>query len=313
MVFMESFTQRLRTWVAAVSFAGLLPVCAWGTNGLVVASLNPIATDMARQLGGERVRIVELVAAGKNPHHYQPSPSDLRDASGARLFLAMGKKLETYLPRIRDNLGPDQKIVEIGSLIPSLELGAEDAAFTCCPSHTHGGIDPHWWNSIKNMQRGARALSRALVEADPGHEEYYAEQYRRYDARLGELYRWAKREINRIPRRDRNLSTPHAAFNYFCKEFGFKAVPIKGLTTEEDVQPAHLAHVADTIRREGIKVVFPEGGSDKVFLDAMVKETGVRIGGELLAGTLTQEAPTYEAMMRSNVKALVNALAPSEE
>jgi len=67
--------------------------------------------------------------------------------------------------------------------------------------------------------------------------------------------------------------------------------------------------VVETIREEGIRVVFPEAESNRAFIDAMVDEAGVRVGGELLAGAPSAKEPTYEAMMRSNIETIVKGLA----
>jgi len=37
---------------------------------LIVASLNPVITFLARQIGGEHVKIIELMRAGDNPQIY---------------------------------------------------------------------------------------------------------------------------------------------------------------------------------------------------------------------------------------------------
>ena len=292
-----------------VFFAAVFGVRAEEGAELVVASLNPIATDLARQVGGEHVRIIALMPPGSNPHEFSPSPAALREAGDARLFLAMGKKLERYLSAIRDGLSEGQEVLELGRMIPSLKLRGKDALFACCPIHARGGIDPHWWHSIGNMRRAARILARAFAAADPAHADEYDQKRRQYDERLEKLEKWARRELARVPRTERRLTTPHAAFNYFCREYGFEPVFVKGLTTEEDVHSAHLAHVVETIREEGIRVVFPEAESNRAFIDAMVDEAGVRVGGELLAGAPSAKEPTYEAMMRSNIETIVKGLA----
>jgi len=304
---------KLGGMAALICLAAICSGWAVESNRLVVASLNPIATDLARQIGGARVQVVELMPAGRNPHEFSPSPAELHRAKDARILLAMGKKLETYLPAIRDGLGEGQEVLELGRMIPSLKANAGDGLFTCCPGHGTGGIDPHWWHSVKNVRRAARVLAAAFGREDPVHRDAYDRRYRLYDERLEDLDKWVRREVARIPRRERKLATPHAAFNYFCKAYGFEAVFVKGLTTEEAVRSVHLGHVAETIRKERIKVLFPEVASSDEMLRAMAQETGVSVGGVLFSGAPSAEEPTYEAMIRRNVSTIVGALAPAEE
>ena len=45
-------------------------------------------------------------------------------------------------------------------------------------------------------------------------------------------------------------------------------------------------------------------------LEAMVRETGVKVGAALLSDTPGSEHPTYASVIRHNVNAIVEALAP---
>ncbi len=276
------------------------------SNRLVVASLNPILSDVAREIGGERVTVIAIMKPGANPHTFSPSPADLQAMHGARLVLASGKGLERYLDDVRGGLGTDQTLIEIGATLPSLYAVAED-------DHDHaGGEDPHWWQSIDNMQRGVRVMADAFVAAYPaGTDEFRAGQAD-YAKRLEVLDLWVRQNVARIPPHARTLATAHAAFGYFCRDYGFTALPIQGLSTEQEPSPAHLREIVDTIRREHVIAIFPEVGSNPKILQNMVQETGVRIGERLLAGSPNPGRPTYEAMMRNNVQAIVTGLRPVE-
>lgn len=280
---------------------------------LKVASLNPIMSDLARQVGGEHVEVVELMKPGMDPHSYRPTPEDLRKLDGARIVLAAGKGLESYLDDLRGNLSKEQQLLEVGRTIPSIKLSAESSLFACCPAHSVGSIDPHWWQSTKNLQRAARVLSDAFSKSNPEHKKIFNANRRRYVKELDELQRWAKKEIAIIPRSDRILCTSHMAFGYFCREFGFQALPVQGLSTEGSASPGYLIEVVDTLRKNNVKAVFPEATANTKTLEALVAETGVRLGEPLLSGAPRAEDPTYIAMMRNNVNAMVTALKPQEE
>ncbi len=282
-------------------------------EGLRVVSLNPIATDLARQVGGEAVEIVELMKPGQDPHVYAPSPSDLKAAEGAALILAMGKGLETYLDGLRETLRPDQSIFEIGRMIPSLRIEAGMELFSCCPAHAHGVADPHWWHSIRNMRRAARLTADAFAEASPAGAAAFRERAKAYDQRLAALESWTRQEIGRIPGARRRLTTAHAAFNYFCEDYRFKPVPVLGLSTLDQPRPGQIRQVLDTLAAERISVIFLEHSANPAPLEAVAKEAGVRIGGTLLAGSPLPDAPTFEAMFRHNVETIVKALATEGE
>jgi zinc/manganese transport system substrate-binding protein len=297
------------TIVLAILVAGSL----FADSPLVVASLNPLASDLARQVGGERVRVIELMKTGRDPHVFRPSPSEMRAASNARLFLAMGKGLETFLDDLADGLRADQEIFEIGRMVPSLRMNRTQAMFACCAAHAKAdAIDPHWWHSVPRMRKGGQLLADEFARIDPAGSDHYRECAAQYDRELSELHQWTHRQFSRIPRKRRILATAHAAFNYLCDEYGFQSLPVGGLTSLDEPKPSELARIIDTVREQNIKTVFPEATTSSIVLEAMVQETGVQIGDVLLPGTLPPEDPTYTAMVRHNVNAIVMALAPEE-
>jgi ABC-type Zn uptake system ZnuABC Zn-binding protein ZnuA len=65
-------------------------IVVWMAAGLraervEVASLSTVMADFARQIGGERVEVVEIVKPGVDPHVFEPSPGDYKAISGARI------------------------------------------------------------------------------------------------------------------------------------------------------------------------------------------------------------------------------------
>jgi zinc/manganese transport system substrate-binding protein len=306
---MKYFRFSIKPYLAIL----LLSATALPSVGeLTVASLNPVVSDLARQVGGERVRLIELMKAGDNPHAYTPTPEQLRAAHQAALILAAGKGLETFLPDVRDNLTGNQQILEVGNTLPSL-TASHDHACSSCAHHSHSAIDPHWWHSIKNLQRAARIIAQAFAGLDPTDEEYFNSRCRDYCRVLDTLDSWVRKEIYKIPRQERLLTTAHASFGYFCRDYGFTAVPVQGLSTETSPDPQQITAVITAIREQGIKAVFPEKNVNPALMVMIMRETGVKTGGYLLAGSPDPESPTCEAMIRHNVTTIVSALAPEKQ
>lgn len=276
---------------------------------LKVATLHPLLTDLAKQVGGDRVTVLPLLGQGADPHAFSPTPGDLTRAADSRLILASGKGLEPYLDRIRDNLRPNQELFEVGRKIPSLliEVGP---VFVCCPNHNQGAIDPHWWHSIAAMRRATRYLAEEFARVDPAGSADYKANAKAYDARLKDLHAWARKQIARIPRSDRKLVTAHAAFGYLCKEFGLKAIPVQGLNRERDPSPRYLAETIQILRRERARAIFPETLANPKVLAAMVRESGVEVApGSLIAdGTGAGQAASFEGMIRHNITTIVQGL-----
>lgn len=276
-----------------------------------VATLHPILADLARQVGGDKVEVVEVLKAGGDVHHFEPAARDIAAMRGSTLLLAMGKHLETYLDKLRDSLGAGVKVVEVGRPIPSLKLDPSQEVFVCCPDHAHNSIDPHWWHSAENMKRAARVLADELTAADPAGREAYTEGAKAAGRRFDDLKRWAQQQISVIPRGDRRLVTAHAAFGYFCKEYGFKSVPVLGIGRGDDASPQYIAQAIQVIRGQKIRAVFPEDQANPKVLAEIVRSTGVKMGAPLVADGTARDAHTFEAMLAHNVRSIVAALAPA--
>ncbi|MFP6903944.1 MAG: metal ABC transporter substrate-binding protein [Verrucomicrobiota bacterium] len=276
---------------------------------LKVVALHPIIADLARQVGGLHVQVDSLIDLDQDIHDFNPRPSQLVRVSQAKLILASGKHLEeSWIAKVKDARSDGTEIVEVGRRIPSLLVDAKDEMFLCCPKHAQGSLDPHWWHSIKGMQRAARIVAAVFSEVDPVHKAAYTDQARAYIRELDALASWAKKEIARVPRSDRELSTSHLAFAYFCREFGFKAVPVLGLNKEQDPSPSLLAETIAILRKHKVKAVFPEVRANPKALATISAETGIKLGKPLLADTLTTTCPTYIDLMRHNISRITEAL-----
>jgi zinc/manganese transport system substrate-binding protein len=279
------------------------------TAQLKVAALHPVLGDLARQIGGDRVEVTDMLKPGGDMHHFEPAGQDLAKLKGASLILASGKHLESYLDKLRDTVG-SVPILEVGSAIPSIKIEANSEIFMNDHGHDHGtsGVDPHWWHSADNMKRAARILRDAFSNADPTNAASYKAGAAVASEKFDELKAWAQQQISTIPKSDRKLITGHAAFGYFCKEYGFKSLPILGVDREDDTSPQYLSNAIKIIRENNVRAAFPEDQANPKVLAEIVRETGVKLGAPLIADGTALKAHTFETMFRSNVESIVKAL-----
>ncbi len=301
-----------------LSLSVLLLAQAWaGAAALKVATLHPLLADLARQVGGERVEVVEILKPGSDIHHFEPASKDLATIRGAKLLLASGKQLESFLDKLRDSLGTNVKILEVGETIPSIAIADDheghDHEHDHDHDHHHGTFDPHWWHSAENMKRAARILAEEFATMDPANEDAYKAASKVAGKQFDQLKSWAQKQITQIPKKDRKLVTAHAAFGYFCKEYGFEPISILSIGRSEDISSKRLAQTIQTIRDNKIPAVFPEDQANPKVLAEIVRSTGVRLGKPLIADGTALEAHTYEAMLRHNVTVIVEALKPQAQ
>jgi len=271
-----------------------------------VVALHPLMADLATHVGGEHVDTVSLMRANDDPHHFNPTPATLHQARGAKIYLASGMGLETYLGKLRDTLGDSATLIEVGKTLAARETQEVCNHEGHDHSHHHTNIDPHWWHRVSNMQRAADVVAKAFSKADPDHTADYKANARKYRAELSRLNSWIRRELIRIPKDDRKLATAHASFGYFCEEYGFHSLSVKGINKGSQPSAKELSEIVKTIRAEKIKAIFPEQRANPKALKTLSEETGVSIGGTLIA----DGSDSYVKMMEHNVNAIVKALTP---
>ncbi len=271
-----------------------------------VVTLHPLLADLAGKIGGEHVEIIDLVGTG-DPHRFEPSTADLKRAEGALLYLASGMELESYLPRLRSILPQSVTILEVGATLPSLEGDCDhDHHDDDHDHHHHHSVDPHWWHSIDLFRRATTIVADALASARPDAAETIRANAAACRTELDELERWAKREIARIPRERRHLATAHAAFNYFCKDFGFTPHPVQGINREQMPGPKQLASLVADLKKNQVGAIFPEKESNPKILQTLTSDTGIRLGKPLNADG--SGGISYAEMIRHNVNAIVEGL-----
>lgn len=280
-------------------------------DGLSAATMHPVLTHVAEVVGGDKVRVTAIVPAGADVHHFSPTASDVKKLSGMQIILVSGKHMETYLDKLRSNLSAEQEILEVGNKIESLVIDAKDPTFLCCPKDAHGAVDPHWWNSVANMQLAGMEIARAFSKKDPANRDYYRGNATAWSKKLDELKKWAMKEISVIPKADRKLATGHLSLSYFAKEFGFKLVAVQGLSDESSATPQDLASAVKTVRDQNVRAFFSEQGVNPKYLKQLATESGAKDGGELIAdGNGTGNLASFEAAFTNNVKTIVAALKP---
>jgi zinc/manganese transport system substrate-binding protein len=277
---------------------------------LTCASLSTVLSDLARNVGGENVEVINIVDPDVDPHGFSPSPGDIKAVTSAKVVLASGLGFETYLGKIRNSLEPGQTMVVVGDSVEPIEAAeADDHGH----SHSHGGAekDPHWWHSIANLKLAAKAIRDAFAKADPTHAAAYEANTAAYLAKLDDLAKWVKLEVAKIPKDKRYLVTSHDALGYFAKDYGFEVLPVQGISTADQPSSKKVRELIEVIRGKGITAIFAENIENPKVLEEITKETGAKPGGTLFADGLgATEAATCEAMIRHNVSTIVSALAP---
>src|SRR5450432_2165504 len=72
---------------------------------ITVTTFSTILTELAKEVGGDHVKVIGLVRPGVDPHEFEPKPDDLKAVGESQLVLASGKHMEHYAPKLAESAG----------------------------------------------------------------------------------------------------------------------------------------------------------------------------------------------------------------
>ncbi|MDI7277044.1 MAG: metal ABC transporter substrate-binding protein [Anaerolineae bacterium] len=289
-------SRRLALLLLALA-STLLAGCAPGTSGAgpirVAVSIPPLA-DMVRQIGGDRVTVVELVPPGASVHTYEPSPRQVEFVSRAHLLVLNGVNLEFWAPKVIDAANnPRLQVVYAAEGLPILQQEREE------------GGNPHVWLSPPLAIRQAGRIRDAMINADPGERSTYEANAARYLAELEALDEEVRAETARWTHR--HFVAFHAAWIYFAQTYGLEQVAVIEESPGREPSPEYVAGIVQLIRKYDVPAVFAEPQLPTKAAEAVAAEAGVPvIVLDPLGGV--EGRRTYVELLRYNLQQMAQAL-----
>jgi len=296
--------------IAALAATGVVAQPASPTP----APLNVVTTtahvgDLVRNIGGERVRVANLLGEGVDPHSYRLTRSDTAQLMRADVVAYNGLLLEG---KITDAL---VRVASAGKTVFAIaDALPEDLLLS--PPDMDGNFDPHVWMDVKNWIAAAGVVRDRLSARDPAGAAVYAANAARHVADLALLDAYARRVLSAIPETSRVLVTAHDAFNYLGRAYGLDVRGIQGISTESEAGLKEIEGLVDLLVSRRVGAVFVESSVSDRNVKALVEGAAARghkvvIGGELFSDALgapgTYEG-TYVGMMDHNVTTIARAL-----
>jgi ABC-type Zn uptake system ZnuABC Zn-binding protein ZnuA/ABC-type Mn2+/Zn2+ transport system permease subunit len=300
---------RIAAVAAALGALALLGAgCGAGSGGDSSGKLAVVATttqigDFVRNVGGEAVDVDQILQPNTDPHEYEPRPSDVEGAAGAKLVFASGDNLDAWVDQIVSESGSDARVIDLGAGVP-IRLPGESSGAEA------SRYDPHWWHDPRNAEAAVREIEAALVGADPAHRSEFERNAAAYLSELESLDRGIAECIDTVPKPRRKLVTDHDAFGYFANRYGVETVGavIPSQTTQAQASAKDLSELAKTIEAEQVTAIFPESSLSPKVAEAIAQQTGASAAYTLYGDTLGPEdsdGATYLKMEEANANAMV--------
>lgn len=303
----------LRRWLCSAA-AGLLSTV---TASALAQPLPTVASfsilgDLVRQVGGERVHVDMLVGPGADSHVFQPTPTQARQLSQAKVVFSNGLGFEGWMSRLIQSANyRGLQVVASEGVKPLRNVHSHATPGKKDPDHGPGSADPHAWQDVRNVLQYVNRIAQGLCQADPAGCEGYQGNASRYRRQLEALDTDIRAQWAAIPPEQRRVITSHDAFAYYREAYSVRFLAAQGVSTESEASAKGVGQLVRQIQREKIKALFVESISDPRLIDQIARETGVKPSGKLFSDSLSPPggaADSYLAMMRHNTQALIRAV-----
>ena len=274
----------------------------------VVATTGMIG-DVARQVGGEHVRVTVLMGPGVDPHLFNPTRRDVLALQDADVVFYNGLLLEG---RMTDVLG---QLHDGGRAVYAVAERV-DPELRLTPSEYERAYDPHLWMDVGAWAQTVDVVAEVLAELDPEQAEAYRANAEAYRAELAELDGYVRQVIGSIPDEQRVLVTAHDAFNYFGRAYGIEVRGVYGMSTDAEAGVRDLNRLVDYVIERGVPAVFAESTVDdravlSLLAGASRRGHAMVLGGELFSdamGPRNMYEGTYVGMIDHNATTIALAL-----
>ena len=304
----------LRPVPSAMRLLFALALCA-ASPGRAAATLNVVTTTeglgaLAREVGGDRVRVETLSRGIQDPHFVDPNPTLAVKLRNADLLVDVGLELEVgwLPPLVNQSRNPDIQVAGSRRLAASsavVVLEVPTGPVDRSQGDIHPSGNPHFLSDPRRAEKVAAAIAAKLTQLDPAGAAYYAGRLAEFRKKLdAAISRW-RAEL--APLRGTTVVTHHNSLTYLLDFAGMGAAgylePKPGITPP----PAHLADLVGIVRAGGVHAILLENYYDRKAADLVGRLTGAKV--EVIPGDVggSKDASDYFSYVDLLVRALVQA------
>ncbi|MPN11234.1 High-affinity zinc uptake system binding-protein ZnuA [bioreactor metagenome] len=169
----------------------------------------------------------------------------------------------------------------------------------------HGDYDPHTWLGLTSAKVQAKNITDALIKIDEKNKDFYEKNYKQFEGELDKLLNEYQPKFQAL--KNKNFVTGHAAFAYFCRDFGLKQNSVEGVFAEGEPTPKKLKTLTDYCKENKVKTIFVEDMVSPKVSETLAKEVGADIK-TIYTVESSEDNKSYIQSMESNIKEVYESL-----
>ncbi len=242
----------------------------------IAATVFPIS-DIARNVGRDEVKVVNILPPGASPHTFELTPSQVKELQNARVVFTIGHGLDDWAADIAKSVqGVEIFEVDAGIALQSFKFDhAHEHESGETHEHEQEGFDPHYWLSTENAKIIAENIAGKLIELDPQNKEIYQSNLVAYQNQLSEAKTRIQEIFQDLERKD--LLVFHESWNYFAREFGLNIVGVFASSPGTEPTPRYLEYLNETAKEYNLTVVFSEPQLSPETIRPFVEDLGLEL------------------------------------
>jgi zinc transport system substrate-binding protein len=220
---------------------------------IIVTSILPQA-DFIEHIGKDKVEVIVMIPPGANPATYEPTASQLKAISSARMYAKVGSGLpfeEVWLDKIKST-NPDILVVDTSKGVTLMEM------------------DPHIWLSPANAKIMVQNICDGLIRIDPANETYYEQNKEQYIRDLEVLDSEINQSLSGF--KNRTFMVFHPCWGYFARDYNLTMIPVEIEGKEPSV--SDMAYLIKTAKENDIKLIFVQPQFSTKSAEVIAKEIG---------------------------------------
>ena len=294
-----------------VLLAAAIPGSASAKTLNVMTSTEDMAA-LAREVGGDRVKVESVARGYQDPHFVEAKPSFLLKLQKADVLVMVGLQLEIgwLPPLITQSRNPRIQVGAAGYLDASrfaeiLEIPTGEVTRAMGDVHPLG--NPHYWLNPENGRRVAKAIADKFAELQREDAAYFQQHYDDFSRRLDDAEKKWDQEAASL--KGVEVITYHNSLPNFAKRFGLKVVGYVEPKPGIPPSPSHTLEVINIIKQEKVPLILVEPYFDLKTPNSIAAQTGAQVLVMLPSVGGVPEVTNYFQLFDYDIRLLTTALA----
>ncbi|GEM_PF-2243047 len=281
------------------------------SKSLIVTTFSPLQ-DIVKIISDSNFEILTLIPAGQDPHLFEPKPEILLQIKNAEIIIANGFEFEPWLNRLTKALNSEQKIKIVLAADTIVPIYFKTPRVKKHGSHLHShSMDPHAWNSPKNILIYIKNIKTALCQLKPDQCKVFEENSISLSNRIQTIDSNYALKFDQLPPHKRYFFTTHGAAQYLANDYQLNTQSLVGVSTNQDIPTKDLNNYLRWIKAHNIKVLLAEPNQHLLLAKKMSQILNVTVGPVLYLDGLSEPtgpASNVEKMLEHNLSTIYKTL-----